>query len=228
MVGVPTGLHDADARHPDIGDQPARGRPHQVLDEHAVVEERHEGRVVEGDGHHVGLGPGCQDPEVGPTEGPSGPPGGEVECRGGRQRPGVLLTQTGQHGGQAHLLPQVEVVVGGRPVGAQPDPQAPVEQVHQRGDARSQLGVRLRAVGDGHVVGDQDVDVGRRQPDAVGGQHPTVEHPGRGQHLGDGAAVLGGECRRLRRAVSARWIWNSAPCARAAAAVATRPGNGTV
>ena len=51
-----------------------------------------------------------------------------------------------------------------------------VEEFRDRGDPRGQLGVGLRAVGDGHVVVDVDVDVLGRQPDAVGGQHPPVEH----------------------------------------------------
>ena len=121
----PSGHHRL-AAHPDVGDQPARGRPHQVLDQHGVVEQRHERRVVEGDRHHVGPGPGGQHPEVGPAEGRRRRPGwpGRAPPRPGRA-PASPWPQAGQHGGQPHLLPQVEVVVGGRAVGARARPARP-------------------------------------------------------------------------------------------------------
>ncbi len=42
-----------------------------------------------------------------------------------------------------------------------------------------------------------EVDVGLGQPDAVGGQHPPVQHPGPGQHGRDRVPVLVGEAAAL-------------------------------
>ena len=189
--------HHRHAGHPHVGDQPAGGRPHQVLDHLGLVQQGHERRVVESHRHHVGRDAGRQHPEVGPPEGPSGSPGGQVQGGGGRKGGGIPLADPGQHGGQPHLLPQVEVVVGGRTVGPQPHPDPPGQQLDQRRHPRGQLGVALRAVGHGHVELPVEVDVGLGQPDAVGGQHPTVQHPGRGQDGRRRVPVLVGEAAAL-------------------------------
>ena len=101
--------------------------------------------------------------------------GGQPQRRGRGHGARVGRGGAGEQGGQPHLVPQVEVVVGGGPVGPEADPHAAVEEVLQRGDARPQLSVGARAVRHGDVVPGDDPEVGLVEPHRVRRQHAALE-----------------------------------------------------
>ena len=135
--------------------------------------------------------PGREHSEVGPAEGLPGATGGELEDGRRVDRPGVALAEPGEHGREPHLLPEIEVVVRGRPVGAESDPDPVGEKVDQRRDPRGELRIGLRAVGDRDVVTSEHRHVLGREPDAVGSEDPPFEHTFSGEDHGDRSPVLG-------------------------------------
>ena len=64
-------------------------------------------------------------------------PGGQPQGGGRADDPRVRRRGPGQDGGQAHLVPQVQVVVRRRPVGAQADPDPPGQHARPAGPPRS-------------------------------------------------------------------------------------------
>ena len=85
--------------------------------------------------------------------------GGHAEGAVGGQGGGVAGDQLGEKAGLLHLAEEVEPVVAGSAVGAEPDVQAPVEQPGSRGGTAGELHVGGGAVGDGAVVERQALDV---------------------------------------------------------------------
>ena len=174
------------------------------------------------------LAPAARTPEVGASDGQARSPGGQVQGRSGREGGRIPLPDAGEHGGQTHLLPQVEVVVGRRAVGAQADPD-PLGQELAPGAPPPRPAWRCSG-GSGPPP---RRGAGRRsmssvgQPDAVGGQDPPSEHAGVGQHH-RGRAPCSAANRMHSPSVSARWMWNRASSSRAEAAMSASTGRGTV
>ncbi len=89
--------------------------------------------------------------------------GGQAECRCRAQNVGIACGGTSEDRRQPHLVPEMEVVVGGRPVGAQADPDPTVEQRTQGGDARAEFAIGAGAMRHRHIVlGQQRHDPHRR------------------------------------------------------------------
>ena len=97
---------------------------------------------------------------------------------------GIARGGPGEQGGQAHLVPEVQVVVGSRAVGAQAHAHPAVEQRGQRRHPRTQLPVGAGAMGDRDVVRRQQPEVVVVEPHRVGGQDPPVEHPSEASSAG--------------------------------------------
>ena len=136
------------------------------------------------------LPPGARTPRSGRPSASPAPRVTRSRADAAGSAAGIPLADAGEHRGQAHLLPEVEVVVGRGSVGSETHPDAPGQELDEGRDPGGQLGVALRAVGDRDVVALVEGEVPVGQPDAVGGEHPPIEHPRAGQHLGDRPSVL--------------------------------------
>ena len=88
---------------------------------------------------------------------------------------------------EPQLLPEVEVVVRGGAVGAEPDADRERQHVGEPRDAGGELRIRLRAVRDRDVVLAVAREVVVGEPDAVRREHAAVEDA----ELGESAGVLG-------------------------------------
>ena len=167
---------DGRATDPDVGHQIAGPRPHQVTEELGIAQRRCESGVV---GPHTDeiRRPSGLERSHGETQGLSTTAGGEAESRCRAQNVRVARNGAREERCQPHLVPEMEVVVGGRPVGAQADPDPAVEQCTQGSDARAELAIGTGAVRHGHIVLGQQRHIRIVEPDCVGGQHPAVEDP---------------------------------------------------
>ena len=84
---------------------------------------------------------------------------------------GVVAGALGQERGQAHLLEHIQVVVGGRAVGADAHGQPGLQHLLHRREAGGQLEVRGGVVGHAGTDVPQRLDLAVVDVDAVGGQH---------------------------------------------------------
>jgi hypothetical protein len=91
----------------------------------------------------------------------------------------------GEPYGRSHFLEEVEPVVGGGTVGGDTDADPCGEHVVDPCGARSVLHVRAWAVGDGHFVASEDVDVVIRHPHRMCSQDIGLEESQRLHVLGD-------------------------------------------
>ncbi len=173
-------------RDPHVGDPAGARRPDQIRQQLLIrdVDPGGESRVVGVDVHHVGPAARLQRAEVVAAECP-GPTAGRQQQRvGGRHRGGVLCGHPGEHRGELDLLPQVEVVVAGGTVGAEPDGHRLRPQPRQAGDAGGQFRVRPGTVRDPRAPRGEQCDVRIGQMYAVRGDDPAVEHSHRVQQRG--------------------------------------------
>ena len=88
-----------------------------------------------------------------------------------------------QFGGHIHLGEQVQVVVAGAAVGAQASAYAPIDQLGHRRDARGQLHVAFRVVGNLDIVFGQQIHVFLAEHHAVTGQQVGIQDAQVGQVL---------------------------------------------
>jgi hypothetical protein len=195
---------DVDGEQGPVGDHPASGHPHVGdVAPSGGVDDRAD-RVVAG--RQVGSS-GIEHDQVGlfanlersqrvagtkqrcPAN--RGRPQHLVRCHGGRIAADPLVDQ----GGEAHDGKQVEVVGGRRAVGAQPDHHAGGEQGGDGGDARAQLEVGCRAVGNRGAGGGDGGDLGLVEVHGVGEHDVGAEQPQRVEER-DGPHAPGGADHR--------------------------------
>ena len=93
--------------------------------------------------------------------------------------------------------PHVEVVAADRAVGAERDVDAGVEHVGNARDARGELQVRHRVVGDGRAGAGEDFDLLVVEVDAMGKHRALVEQAEMIEVANDRAAVAAGHVRLL-------------------------------
>ena len=126
------------------------------------------------------LASGREDPEVGsPDREPCGP-GDQIE--GGRRRStaGSRSRMRASIAARRISSQRSRSLFGRGSVGSETHPDAPRQELDEGHDVPGgQLGVALRAVGDRYVVALVEGEVPVGQPDAVGGEHPPIEHPPR-------------------------------------------------
>ena len=213
--------------HPDVGHEVARSRPHEVPEQLRLVGCRREPRVVGSQPDEVGRATGLQRADR-EAERLAAAASGEAQRLRRRHRARVRRQGAGEKGGQAHLVPQVEVVVGRGPIGAEPHPHAAVEERAQRRHAGAELPVRPGAVRHRHVVAGHQVQVLAVQPDGVRREHPSLQHAEvRQQPGGTSPVALLDQCA-LRRRLGEVDLEERPAALRASAAVAASPSGGTV
>ncbi len=105
-----------------------------------------------------------------------------------RKGRGVAGDGLGDEGRQAYLLKHIQIVVGRRAVGPDPDIQPRLQHLRDRGETRSQLEVAGWVVGDAGVRVLECVHLTAVDMDAVGGddfglQQPLFLHPGHHWHI---------------------------------------------
>ena len=130
--GLPLG-EDLLTGNPDVAHAARTRRPHDVGQHLLVrgVQTRGEGRVVHVEVHDVGPAARFERSDIGPVQSLGPAAGRGQQRRTGGQRRRVAGDRAGEHPRELHLLPQVQVVVAGRPIGAEPYRHARREQVDQ-------------------------------------------------------------------------------------------------
>ena len=136
--------------------------------------------------------------------------------------------QPGQLGGQPQVGEQVEAVVGRRPVGAHPDPDAPVEHARSGAMPLASLALLRRAVRDGDVVLAPELEVAVVHVHAVRGQHPAAEHVVRGEQRRHREPVGGEQVRALGGGLGDVQVQQQAVLAGGARPRRASTGSGTV
>ena len=132
-----------------------------------------------------------------------------------RGRPAAATVPTPASGGErvrreAHRHPEVEVVGGGRTIGAEGDRHTGREELGDVGEPAGQLLVRRRAVGDRRAGGRHQRDVDVRQVHGVTEHRARAKQTRVAEHLDGRAAVTLGHQPHLA-SVSPAWTWTRAP-----------------
>jgi hypothetical protein len=142
---LPVGQQSATG-DPNIADLMAANGVDQLRD---WIVDRLGFRPTEINGDHVGSLAGLQRADfISQPQGLRGVERGHAQNPRRRQNAGVAGDRFAQQGGSAHFAEQVEIVVAGRPVGAQGDIDASGIELGCGAEAAGQLEVGFRAVND--------------------------------------------------------------------------------